>query len=1133
MTTHAVPVRSLVTGFLLAFLLVSAGSVFAAPHHGDPFVLQQPDGSPVEVLVWGDEFYQRIENLEGYTLVRDDETQVICYARLDATGTTFESTGVPVGEPVPGGLVRGLKIPPASRSSLASQARETLFVEEAAILSQKDRDPEPSNQGNVRGITLIIDFSDQVGTVPAEDFDAYLNQEGYTGYSNNGSVRDYFYDVSGGALTYTNYVPAVYLRAPQPKTYYEDPNISYGQRARQLVIWALNELDDQGLDFSQYDANGDGFIDAINVFYAGQPTGGWAVGLWPHSSVVSFYADGISSYKYQITNIGSTLRLSTFCHENGHMIMFWPDLYDYGYESSGVGGFCLMCNSGAGTNPVRPCAYLRAEAGWEDPVILEGMHSGLVASHADLSIYKVPRTGHANEFYLVENRYRTGRDSSIPDSGLAVWHVDTYGSNNNEQQTPGSHYLVTLVQADGRWDLEHGNGSGDSTDLWKAPTYVEFNPSTIPPATWWDGSDAPVYLDGIGYSGNEMTFNYRESLGTMGVTITPLPEGMEAPWTLTGPEDYLFEGVGERMLLVWNEGTYTLTWGDVPGWSEPDPVSESFEIVDGGAPAVFIGTYSNPPFALAPEGAAADPGLATAVTLLDFDGDGDMDIHVVNDGSADKLLRNDGGFAYTDITPASLAITGAGRSAAWGDYDNDGDADVYLVRDGEANILLSRDGEDFVDVTAQNYGLGDEDAGQFAVWGDLTNSGNLDLYLVQNGSANMMFKNYGDMGSGYPLLIDNPAGPLNNAGPGTRAPWCDFDLDGDLDFYLVNNGSENVLIRSYDGTAFEDAAISVLASPNAGRDAVWADFDNDHDWDLFLVNEDQADAYFQQDQGYFQQMFEPVVQDDGPGRAVALADFDNDGFQDLYVVRYGMEDLVLFGDGNGGFQRAPLALAGTDGSCLAVACGDLDGDGGQDVYIGRGDQPNLVLQNAIADRGHWLQVALVGDTANRDALGARVRVVAGSQSQLREMHGDGVHFGLGSASIADSVIVSWPGGDQTIRTDVPIDRRMTIAENQGTTGVPGSELPLATGVSEVFPNPFNPSTTIAFDLARSGAVELSIYGLDGRRVAVLVQDNLQAGSHQATWRGQDNDGRAMASGTYFCRLRTQDEVSTRRLTLVK
>ncbi|RKZ12662.1 metalloprotease, partial [bacterium] len=502
----------------LLIVLVSA-TALAAPHHGDPFVLEQPDGSPVEVRVWGDEFYQRVEDLDGYTLVRDLRTGIICYAELTADGQRFVSTGVVVGHAPPVGVRRSLKLPATARAAAAWKVRNEFLAEEAQFHLNKSRDPEPSNQGEVLGLTLIIDFSDQPWSVPAASFDDYLNLEGYSGYGNNGSVRDYFFDVSGGVLTYTNWVPSAYLRAPYPKSYYEDPSVQYGQRARQLVIWALNELNSQGHDFSQYDANGDGYMDAINVFYAGTPSGGWSVGLWPHSSVVTWGADGVLAYKYQITNIGSSLRLGTFCHENGHMIMFWPDLYDYGYESNGVGRFCLMCNSGPGTDPVRPCAYLRAEAGWEIPVDLTGLQTDLMISHVDMNIFKIPYPGVPNEFYLVENRQRSGRDASLPDAGMAIWHIDTDGSNNNEQQTPGLHYLVTLVQADGRWDLENDVNQGDATDLWKEPTYVEFNPTTMPPATWWDGHDAPIYIDQTSRAEVEMTFNYREGVGTMGVTV--------------------------------------------------------------------------------------------------------------------------------------------------------------------------------------------------------------------------------------------------------------------------------------------------------------------------------------------------------------------------------------------------------------------------------------------------------------------------------------------------------------------------------------------------------------------------------------------------------------------------------------
>jgi len=1136
-----VPSRRLLAGlFLLASALTGVPGL-AAPYHGEPFRLAQPDGTLVDVRVWGDEYYQRIESVDGYTLVRDPVTRVICYAERTADGRQLVSTGVPVDQPAPAGLGRRLAVDPAARADAARKVRAEFRAAEAALLAGKSRDPQPSAQGEVLGLTLIVDFPDEVGTVPAADFADYLNLEGYTGYGNNGSVRDYFFDVSAGVLTYTNWVPAAYLRAPNPKSYYEDPAIPYGQRARQLVAWALGELNLSGHDFSQYDANRDGFIDAINVFYAGWPSGGWSVGLWPHSSVVTFSADGVSAYRYQITNIGSSLRLATFCHENGHLICFWPDLYDYGYESNGVGGFCLMCSSGPGTNPVRPCAYLRAVSGWVTPTELAGLQPGLEVSHATMNVFKVPRPGVASEYYLLENRQRAGRDLGLPDSGLAIWHVDEYGDNDNEQQTPAQHYLVTLVQADGRWDLEHGANNGDASDLWKAPTYVVFDPTTMPPALWWDGSAAPLYIDEIGYTGAVMTFDYREGLGTMGVTIEPLPAGMTAPWTLAGPNGYWLAGEGYRSVLVWDEGVYTLTWGDVPGWSEPEPAVATWEVVEGGVPAHFAGTYTDPPFASVPAGAAGHAGAVAALAPVDVDNDGDLDLHVVHDGEADLLLRNDGGLVFTAATPAALADAGAGRAAAWGDYDNDGDRDVYLVRDGEPNILLEQVGGDFVDVTALNYGLDDAGAGADASWCDADADGRLDLYLVQNGPANVLFRNYGDFGSGHPLLLATAHPALQNLGPGRAAVWCDYDQDNDRDVFLVNYDAANLLVRSYLGTAYEDAGESSLANTGAGVDAAWGDFDNDGDWDLYLVNDSDPDAYYRRQPTYFLPVLEPVVNDDGPGRSVAVADFDNDGALDFYVARRDAEDLLVFGDGAGGFRRAPLALAATAGPCEVAVCGDLDGDGGVDVYVGRDGAANLILRNVIQERGHWLALDLRGDPANRDAIGARVRLVAGGVSQRREVQGgDGrgqasriLHFGLGAASMADSVVVTWPGGEQSVLVATAGDRRLVIHQTLDPTPAPDPAVPLASALRGIHPNPFNPAATISFTVARSGPVRLAVYSLDGRCVAELVHADLAEGAHEVVWRGRDAADRPVASGTYLCRLQTADGVFRRQLTLVR
>jgi hypothetical protein len=96
-----------------------------------------------------------------------------------------------------------------------------------------------------------------------------------------------------------------------------------------------------------------------------------------------------------------------------------------------------------------------------------------------------------------------------------------------------------------------------------------------------------------------------------------------------------------------------------------------------------------------------------------------------------------------------------------------------------------------------------------------------------------------------------------------------------------------------------------------------------------------------------------------------------------------------------------------------------------------------------------------------------------------------------------------------------------------------SALPPATILAAIYPNPFNPRTVIAFELAETGPIELAIYDVGGRRVRVMESGTQSAGRHEATWDGQDNAGRAVPTGTYFCRLSTAQGSQTRKLTLAR
>jgi subtilisin-like proprotein convertase family protein len=245
------------------------------------------------------------------------------------------------------------------------------------------------------------------------------------------------------------------------------------------------------------------------VYYAGPVTNNWAEGLWPHAhhlgSAVPL-APGRSAFDYQFTAIGSELELGTFCHENGHMLCDYPDLYDYGDESSGVGGYCLMCagNNVSEKNPIPVNAYLKRLSGWASTVtpLEHGQQVTLAAGTNDFAIYS--RGG--REYFIIENRQRTGRDASLPDAGLAIWHVDEDGDNRNEQMTGASHYELSLEQADGLFQLERlRNQIGDANDLYAGPS-ARFSDATVPDSKWWNGTASNLTIDEVSAPGLSMTF---------------------------------------------------------------------------------------------------------------------------------------------------------------------------------------------------------------------------------------------------------------------------------------------------------------------------------------------------------------------------------------------------------------------------------------------------------------------------------------------------------------------------------------------------------------------------------------------------------------------------------------------------
>jgi M6 family metalloprotease-like protein len=507
------PIQNVIGSSLLFLsLFIVHVHLVAAPHNGDQFKLKQPDGSMVKVRVWGDEYYQRVETPEGYTLIRDAEGW-ICYAKLSANGNELVATDLkftgshsPLVSQLQ--LSKGLAINPASCKARAMAMLRKREVDEEGARLIRCGLPLSERKGrmareDIVGLTLLIDFSDEVAEIPQTDMDDFCNKVGWTGYNNNGSAHDYFWDVSANQLNYTCLVTQ-YYRAKEPMTYYDTPE----GKPKELVTEALNGIDAAGFDFSQLTTE-NGRVLAVNVLHAGWTSQGWSQGLWPHSgSISSLELDGVTLRRYQLTGIGTWVSIGTFCHENGHMVCGYPDLYDYDQDSWGVGSFCLMGKGAGGRNPIPFNPYFRDINGWETVTDITDAVPGTVYKHVANSltsfIYKNP--ANADECFYIDSRVHKGRNENYPDEGLVIWHVDAKGNNSYQEMTPERHYKVSVEQADFLFELEGYVNQGEEDDLFHAGHKDVFNDTTKPDAKWWDGSASGLDIRRISEVGDTMSF---------------------------------------------------------------------------------------------------------------------------------------------------------------------------------------------------------------------------------------------------------------------------------------------------------------------------------------------------------------------------------------------------------------------------------------------------------------------------------------------------------------------------------------------------------------------------------------------------------------------------------------------------
>ena len=588
------------------------------------------------------------------------------------------------------------------------------------------------------------------------------------------------------------------------------------------------------------------------------------------------------------------------------------------------------------------------------------------------------------------------------------------------------------------------------------------------------------------------------------------------------------------------------------------------------------------------------------VAFVDYDGDSYVDIYVGNSGKLfeafgkpNLLYHNNGDGTFTDVA-ARMSVADARQTTgvAFGDFNNDGAPDLYVANDFGINALYLNKGdssfEDITDAAGVKGGIdiigGDEVPNGYGVaLADENNDGKLDIYVVNLGGANILYRSNGDgTFTDVTEQADVKAG-IGPQGAGTAAVFGDCNNDGKLDLYAVNGyGLPSFLYLNSD-TGFRDATDKAgVGELEDARGAAFGDYDNDGDLDLYVTNLASAQGaplpnVLYRNNG--KAIFEDVTEEAGVGGedyslGAVFGDLDNDGHLDLYVVNNGGPNILYHNNGDGTFTDVTSeAGVGDEGLGANAALGDINNDGYLDIYLANtgfsdddmGD-PDVLYRNN-GGTNHWLQVQLRGTTSNYTGIGARIKVSAGDLQQIREVSGGRgyaqdspiANFGLGEHALVDIVEVIWPSGIAETLTNIAADDLITVEEGSSAPVQPyGRDIsmwgeikqadtsfsedmlnpPFPSAVGQNYPNPFNPETWIPYRLAQSGPISITIYNSAGRLVRELDLGSQKAGMYlsrekAAYWNGRNTAGEYVSSGLYFYRIQAADFTDVGKMLLIR
>lgn len=426
------------------FLYVFSFVAYAMPAYPGRIAVIEGDDT-VSIYLRGDENIKYAIDDEGYTLLHTDSCWV--YAVADGDGYAVpgkEGLFTHKGQFRKSANQRGLK---PRRSLVQLRGNENQNYE----LSRR----KPVI-GNRRVLVILMEFTDLPFTKTADDFNALFNGKDYRIDGANGSVADYFNYVSYGQLSLKADILGPFTTL-FPHRFYGENTSAGGGDANPYAMFkeALDQASKQ-VNLSDYDIDGDGYVDNIHIIYAGygEEAGASSSAIWAHEMTFpEITCDGMKVSKYSCAPElrgymgGGISRIGPHCHEIGHALGtmdFYDTDYSEGGEYPGTGNWDIMASGSwndEGVNPANFNPYTKAyDFGWCVPQSLPADSAIVIGPSSEANrIYRID-TDVAGDYYLMENRQRQSTDCSIPGEGLLIFHIGPDIERFAEQNAINSRY---------------------------------------------------------------------------------------------------------------------------------------------------------------------------------------------------------------------------------------------------------------------------------------------------------------------------------------------------------------------------------------------------------------------------------------------------------------------------------------------------------------------------------------------------------------------------------------------------------------------------------------------------------------------------------------------------------------------